>query len=75
MNTTPPDRAPQDADDDTPLNPHLKRAQDDTYGPDQSGTDPMESVSVQKDEGKAWPIIWAAVTIFCLIVAALLLLF
>lgn len=56
------------------LNPALKQEHDSSYGPDQNGTDPMETVSVKKDEGRAWPLIWAVVTIACVIIAILLLL-
>lgn len=69
-----PTRAPSPgADGDAPLNPSLKQVHDRTYGPDQSGTDPMETVSVKKDEGAAWPMIWAVVTILCVIIAVALL--
>ena len=57
MSTTPPVRPPSAADD-APLNPALKSVRDESYGPDQEGTDPMETVSVKKDEGAAWPMIW-----------------
>lgn len=67
-----PDRPPHSADD-APLNPALKKAHDETYGPDHRGTDPMDSVSVQKDEGTAWPMIWAVTTIVCVVIAIVLL--
>lgn len=73
MNERQPTERPQTTDD-APLNPALKPERDATYGPDQQGTDPMASVSVQKDEGRAWPMIWAVVTIVCVIIAILLLL-
>ena len=66
-------KTPQDTDN-APLNPALKQERDASYGPDQSGTDPMETVSVKKDEGTAWPMIWAVVTIVCVIIAIVLLL-
>jgi hypothetical protein len=65
---------PQDADS-APLNPALKQTRDATYGPDQSGTDPMSSVSVKKDEGTAWPMIWAVTTIIGVIIAIYLVVF
>jgi len=74
MSTTPPVR-PVNAADDAPLNPALKRGVDDTYGADQQGTDPMDTVSVQKDEGTAWPMIWAVTTIVCVIIAVALIFF
>lgn len=72
MNAKRPDRPPHSADD-APLNPALKKVHDETYGPDHSGTDPMASVSVQKDEGTAWPMIWAVTTIVCVVIAIALL--
>lgn len=72
MSTIPPARPPHAADD-APLNPALKQAHDPTYGPDQSGTDPMDTVSVQKDDGASWPMIWAVVTIACVVITIVLL--
>jgi len=68
-----PARPPQ-APDDAPLNPALKQVYDSSYGPGQNGTDPMDThtVSVQKDEGSAWPMIWAVTTIVCDIIAMVL---
>jgi hypothetical protein len=74
MSATPPPRGPHAADD-APLNPALKREHDPSYGPDQSGADPMDTVSVKKDEGAAWPMIWAVTTIVCVIVAIVLIAF
>ncbi|GAA4135459.1 hypothetical protein ACFFTN_27110 [Aminobacter aganoensis] len=74
MSTNPPDR-PAHAADSAPLNPALKQAHDATYGPDQSGTDPMATVSVKKNEGAAWPMIWAVTTIVCVIIAIALIFF
>jgi hypothetical protein len=68
MSATPPPEE-RHAADDAPLNPALKQGHDPSYGPDQSGADPMDSVSVKKDEGKAWPMIWAVTTIVCVLIA------
>ncbi|GAB2800783.1 hypothetical protein GCM10027040_30550 [Halomonas shantousis] len=75
MNTTPPDKSSDETTNDVPLNPALKKRHDELYGPDQRGTDPMKTVSVQKDEGKAWPTIWAVVAIVCVLVTIMLLIF
>ena len=75
MNTTPPVDPSDDTMNDAPLNPALKKRHDELYGPDQRGTDPMKTVSVQKDEGKVWPAIWAVVTILCLVIAVALIFF
>ena len=72
MSNEPADR-PQHAADAAPLNPALKQGHDASYGPDQMGTDPMASVSVQKPEGTGWPMIWAVTTIVCVIIAIALL--
>ena len=72
MKPTP--KSSSDATDDAPLNPALKQVHDKTYGPDHSGTDPLATVSVKKDEGRIWPMIWAVVTVLCVIIAIVLLL-
>jgi len=74
MTTRPPDEPPSRTDT-APLNPAMKQRRDDTYGPDQSGTDPMDTVSVKRDEGSYWPAIWAITTIVCVIIALMLLVF
>jgi hypothetical protein len=74
MSTVPPPQ-PSPGPDDTPLNPALKQVRDETYGPDHQGVDPMATVSVKKDEGAYWPIIWAVVTIICVVVAIVLIVF
>lgn len=60
MSTTP---RPKDATSAAPLNPALKQGHADDYGPDQQGRDPMETISVKKPEGGAWPLVWAAAVI------------
>jgi hypothetical protein len=35
----------------------------------------MDTVSVKKDEGAAWPMIWAVTTIVCVIIAIVLIAF
>jgi hypothetical protein len=72
--SSPSDSRSQDVGN-APLNPALKQTRDSTYGPDQSGTDPMASVSVKKDEGTAWPMIWAVCTILGVIIAIALIVF
>lgn len=74
MTSTPPSN-PTRGDDQPPLNPALKQVRDASYGPQHSGTDPMSTISVQKDEGRNWPLIWATVTIVCVLIAAALILF
>ncbi len=69
--STKPPREPSRA----PLNPALKQGVDKTYTPDQDGSDPMKTVSVQKDEGRAWPMVWAIVTIVSILIALAIFLF
>lgn len=71
MNRIPGTEPPQDSEG-APLNPSLKQVRDDSYGPDQEGRDPMDSVSVKKDEGTVWPVIWAVITILCVLLALVL---
>jgi len=51
----------------------MKQVRDQSYGPDAQGTDPMDTISVKKDEGRHWPAIWAASAIIGVIVVILLL--
>lgn len=74
MDKAAPAKPPHGSDNAT-LNPALKQVHDATYGPDQSGTNPMDKVSVQKEEGAAWPMIWAVVTIACVIITIALVFF
>jgi hypothetical protein len=53
-----------------PLNPALHREIDASHGTEFQGTDPMKTVSVKDpDEGRSWPMIWAIVTILCVVIA------
>jgi hypothetical protein len=36
------------------------------------GTDPMATVSVKKEEGTFWPMIWLVVTILCILITIFL---
>lgn len=67
-----PPRRPSQPSEDASLNPALKQVRDASYGPDQSGTDPMTTISVKKDEGTWWPAIWAASAIVGVIITILL---
>lgn len=74
MNPAPPDK-PAAGASETPLNPSLKASHDDSYGADQSGTDPMASVSVPEHQKSVWPMVWAVSTIVCVVITLLLVLF
>lgn len=51
------------------LNPQLRRRTDATHDTTASSPAPVETTSVQRDEGRVWPIIWAMVTLICVAVA------
>lgn len=74
MNDTPPDKTGRQADV-VPLNPSLKQVYDPSYGADQQGRDPMDSVSVRGGGGTAWPLIWMATTLLCIAITVWLLFF
>lgn len=60
---------------EAPLNPAMKQTRDKTYDPKLEGSDPLESVSVKKDEGRHWPTIWAAAAVIGVIVVIILFVF
>lgn len=66
---------PKSDSKDAPLNPALHKEHDASYSSADHGTDPMETVSVKKDEGNWWPWVWASVTAICVIAALYLLIF
>lgn len=70
-----PSTKPSQSAGGAPLNPALKQEVDKTFTPDQDGSTPLETISVKKDEGTAWPFIWAIVTIVCLLVALVIFIF
>ncbi len=74
MSNTPTDRS-SERSEDAALNPALKQVHDETYGTHHEATDPMSTVSVQKDEGTWWPYIWAGTAVIGVIIAAILIIF
>ena len=56
-----------------PLNPALKSEVDPSYGSAFQGTAPLDTVSVKKAEGTAWPMIWAITAIVCVVLTLVLL--
>lgn len=60
------DRADQD---DRGLNPALKHRTDTTHDTGRSSRPPSETASVQREEGRAWPMIWLVVTVVGVLVA------
>lgn len=55
------------------LNPGLKSVENTSRDTDTPTPPPADSASVQHDEGRAWPVIWAVVTVICVLIAAYLL--
>lgn len=51
------------------LNPALKSTRDDTYDTARSTPPPVETASVQREEGRGWPVIWLMVFVICVLVA------
>ncbi|MCA0892494.1 hypothetical protein [Microbulbifer agarilyticus] len=58
-------KPPKDSD----LNPDLRAKTDETYGPDQQGRDPMETISSTGKEGREWPVVWIVVAILCVLIS------
>lgn len=54
---------PPRPDHDPSLNPALKSRTDTTHDTSTSSPPPADSVSVQREEGRAWPMIWLTVTV------------
>lgn len=57
------------------LNPALQKRTETTYDTTHSSPAPVDSASVQREEGKPWPWIWLVVTVLSLIVAIYLVFF
>jgi hypothetical protein len=53
----------------TELNPALKKRTEETHDTSKSSLAPVATASVQREEGKAWPMIWLVVTIVCVLIA------
>lgn len=45
------------------LNPALRQRTEDAHDTRHRTPPPAESASVQREEGRSWPIVWAVVTI------------
>jgi hypothetical protein len=57
------------------LNPALQKRTETTYDTTQRSPAPVDSTSVQSEEGKPWPWIWLVVTVLSVIVATYLIFF
>lgn len=63
MNTTP------DPEQEPSLNPSLRRRKETAHDTTGSSPAPADSASVQRDEGRAWPMIWLIVTLLSIAIA------
>ena len=54
---------------DRELNPALKRRKDATHDTTESSRAPADTTSVQREEGRAWPMIWLVATLLGVLVA------
>jgi hypothetical protein len=59
---------PKAPDRDATLNPALKRRTETTHDTTSSAA-PVDTASVQRQEGRAWPMIWLIVTLLCVAIA------
>jgi hypothetical protein len=66
--------APQDPRDPA-LNPSLRQRREETHDTAHSTLPPVESASVQRQEGKGWPAAWLIVTILCVAIGIYLIFF
>lgn len=62
MNTPDPGKDPS-------LNPSLTRRQETEHDTTTTSPAPADSASVQRDEGRAWPLIWLVVTLLSVAIA------
>lgn len=60
---------------DPGLNPALRNRTDQTHDTTVSSLAPADTASIQKQEDRAWPFIWAVVTLGCIAIAVWLLVF
>ncbi len=60
---------PDEPSADRGLNPALKTRTDTTHDTTTSTRAPAESASVQREEGRGWPILWLVVTILSVLLA------
>ena len=57
------------------LNPALKTRPDDTHDTAASSRPPAETASVQREEGRGWPIVWLVVAIVGAVIGVWILFF
>lgn len=54
------------------LNPALKERRETTHETARESPAPADTTSVKGDSGRLWPIIWAVVTVVCVVIVILL---
>jgi hypothetical protein len=56
---------PKRPDPEPGLNPALRQRKEEAHDTRTSTPPPADSASVQREEGRAWPMIWLIVTVIC----------
>lgn len=64
-----------EAGKDRNLNPKLTAVENTSRDTDRRTPPPAESASVQREEGRAWPVVWAVAALVCALIAIYLLFF
>lgn len=59
---------PKKPDPEPGLNPALRQRTEEVHDTRRRTPPPADSASLQREEGRAWPIVWALVTIACVII-------
>lgn len=60
---------------DRNLNPKLKSVENTSRDTEVSTPPPADSASVQREEGRGWPVAWMVVVVVCVLIAVYLLFF
>lgn len=64
-----------DPEKDRNLNPNLKSVENTSRDSDRRTPPPADSASVQREEGRGWPVAWMVVVVVCVVIAVYLLFF
>lgn len=70
-----PDKNDKNPETNGDLNPALQKRTETTYDTSHKTLPPVESASVQHEEGQSWPWIWLVVTVLSVILAIYLIFF
>ncbi len=66
--------APDRSERNEKLNPALKSRIETAHDTSRSSRAPVDTASVQRQEGRAWPMIWLIVTLLCVAITVYLIL-